>query len=121
MTCPYAHGGGKKTRKNRKTKKLINTRNKSCKLKKCTTCCPNMKPINNKYLATNEKSVLHYNNKKYKLHTCCLHCSKEMNLLAKMNPNKFKKMYISKEKDCCLELKNKYTGKMVQKAKLIKN
>ena len=108
-----------KNKKTRKIKKLlINTRNEKCSKNNYTTCCPHNKLINNKYAATNEKSILNYNNKKYQLHTCCIMCSNAMNDLAKSNPTKFKKLYIkSINKKGDLLLKNMHSKKFVQIAK----
>ena len=73
------------------------------------------KLTNNKYAATNEKSILHYNNKKYALYTCCMMCSGAMNQLAKSNPPKFKKLYIkSVNKKGDLLLKNMHSKKFVK-------
>lgn len=106
------------TRKIKKT--LKNTRNEKCSKNNYSVCCPHNKLTNNKYAATNEKSILKYQNKKYKLYTCCLMCSDAMNKLASSNPNKFKKLYIkSINKNGDLLLKNIHTNKFVQIAKLI--
>ena len=108
-----------KIKKTRKVKKqLLNTRNEKCSKNNYTSCCPHNKMTNNKYAATNEKSILHYNNHKYELHTCCMMCAGAMNELSKSNPNKFKKLYIkSVNKNGNLLLKNVHTKKFVQIAK----
>ena len=110
-----------KSRKNKSRKfKLINTRNELCSKNKYTSCCPHQSLTDNKYAATNHHSVLKYNNKKYKLYTCCEFCSIEMNKLSKDNNNKFTKLYVSGyTRKGHLKLKNRNTGKMVQIAKLI--
>lgn len=105
--------------KTKKIKKLLlNTRNEKCSKNNYTTCCPHNKLTNNKYAATNEKSILHYNNHKYELYTCCMMCSGAMNQMAKINPEKFKKLYIkSINKKGDLLLKNIHSKKFVQIAK----
>ena len=99
---------------------LLNTRNKKCSSKNWTSCCPHMPPNKDgKYIATNEKTDLKYNNNIYVLHTCCLMCGQAMNELSNKNPNKFKKLYIhSIDKDGTILAKNQHTGVMVQKLKL---
>lgn len=108
-----------KNNKTRKIKKsIVNTRNEKCSKNNYTTCCPHNKLVNSKYAAMNEKSILHYNNKKYELHTCCLMCSNAMNDLAKSKPTKFKKLYIkSINKKGDLLLKNIYSKIFIQIAK----
>ena len=108
-----------KNKKTRKIKKiLLNTRNEKCSKNNYTSCCPHHTLINNKYAATNEKSILNYNNNKYELHTCCMMCSYAMNEMAKSNPTKFKKLYIkSINKKGDLLLKNINSKKFVQIAK----
>jgi hypothetical protein len=90
--------------KNKTTKKqpvssrkdnLLNTRNEKCSKNNWTTCCPHMPPNEKgQYIATNETTVLHYKSHQYELHTCCKHCSEEMNKLSKRNPALFAKKYI---------------------------
>ena len=101
---------------------LLNTRNKKCSDKNWTSCCPHMPPNEKgKYIATNEQTILHYKGKQYILHTCCLMCSQAMNKLSKNNSYKFKKLYINKiNKNGDLVLKNKHTGVVIQKTKLVK-
>ena len=112
--------------KNKKTKKiknfLLNTRNEKCSKNNYTSCCPHNKLTNNKYAATNEKSVLHYNKHEYELYTCCMMCSAAMNKMAKNDPSKFKKLYIkSINKNGDLLLKNIHSNKFVQIAKKLLN
>lgn len=109
-----------KRKKKTAKKKLINTRGKLCSDNDMTSCCPHNKPDDKgRYRATNEKTYIYYNNNKYNLWTCCMHCSQEMNKLSKNNPKEFKKKYIHKEKNNMLILKNQHTGKVVQHAKKI--
>lgn len=139
-------GGGKrrrtrrvrKSRKSRKTKRtqknksaskekpvgkgLINTRDEDCAINGSTGCCPHMGPDEKgRYRATNEKTTLTYDNKKYELHTCCIMCSDAMNALAKSDPAKFKASYVSRYMpNGDMVAKNHHTKKEVQVLKLKK-
>ena len=111
---------------NKKTIKLKkrynrNTKNKSCKNKGYTACCPHMKPDKEgRYAATATDHILEYKGHKYKLKTCCHLCGFTMNKIAREKPSKFKKLYIKKiDNSGNIHAKNKYTGKMVQILKLI--
>ena len=67
--------GGGGTR--RGTRKLRNTRNKSCKGNKMMNCCPHMPPDNKgRYMATTQKHVLKYKGNRYSFKTCCAMCAK---------------------------------------------
>lgn len=103
-----------------KTRK--NTKNKSCRSKRFTQCCPNMSPDHlGRYAATATKHILRYKNKDYNLMTCCKMCGDSMKLLAKTNPTLFKKTYIKKiDEKGNIYAKNKHTGKIVQIMKIIK-
>ena len=110
-----------KSKSKNKSRNLINTRKEKCSKNNYTSCCPHMKPNNdNQYAATNEQTILKYKKKKYALFTCCLMCSNAMNKLSKSDPIKFKKVYISRFlKNGTMILKNKYSGKEVQKSILL--
>lgn len=98
-----------------------NDRKESCSAKGWTTCCP-YKGVNpkGKYIATNETNILEYKGKSYKLKTCCNNCACKMIEEAKKRPLQFKNKYIEGfEKDGTMILKNKHTGVVVQKAKLM--
>ena len=100
--------------------KLKNTRNQLCSSKNWTVCCPHQKPDSQgRYAATNEVTTLFYNNRKYKLHTCCKMCSKSMNDLSKNKPALFKILYKPVVKKGYLKLSNKWTKRCVQHLKLI--
>ena len=123
----FPTGAGHFTRKHkkkhkRKTRhkkhKLKNTRNKSCKSKKMSSCCPHMMPVNGKYMATTKKHTLKYNGKIYIFKTCCPACAMSMKSMATKNPSKFAKTYIARVENNALLLKNRHTGKVVQKAML---
>ena len=102
---------------NRKTKRVLrNTKNKTCKSRKMTSCCPHMMPVNGKYMTTTKKHNIKYKNKIYVIKTCCPACALSMKTLAKNNPSKFSKLYISKTEKNALILKNRNTGKIVQRA-----
>jgi len=104
-----------------KTKKVLkNSKNKTCKSKNMTVCCPHMLPINGKYATTTRRHRLKYKNKNYYFRTCCNTCALSMKELALSNPSLFKKLYIAKETNNFLLLKNRHTKKIVQKAFLIK-
>jgi hypothetical protein len=109
--------GGSRTR--RKTVKLSNSRNEPCAKRDWTACCPHMPPNEKgQYAATNEDSILKYNNKRYVLHACCKMCSDAMNKLAK-NKRKFDKIHRTKKlKGDRIMLANAKTRKYVQKLKL---
>ena len=104
---------------NRTKKVLKNTKNKSCKNKKMSVCCPHMPPTNGKYAATTRRHRLKYKNKNYYFKTCCNACASSMKELALSNPSLFKKLYIAKETNKFLLFKNRHTKKIVQKASLI--
>lgn len=106
--------------KNKTHKVLRNTKNKTCKSKNWSVCCPHMPPINGKYAATTKRHRLKYLNKHYYFKTCCNQCAKSMKHLSLSNPKLFKKLYINKKTDNCLLLKNRFTKKFVQKAFLVK-
>lgn len=116
----------RKTRKKRKgglkTKKLRNSKNKSCRSKDMTSCCPHMPPNEKgQYAATSGMKPLHYKGKKYKLFTCCPMCAENMNKLSKTNVKKFDKEYKTfLDENGNLRLSNKHTGEFVQIARLIK-
>jgi len=77
-----------------KTKKLLkNTKNKTCKSKNMTVCCPHMIPTNGKYAATTKQHRLKYLDKNYYFKTCCNACAHSMKDLALSNPFLFKKLY----------------------------
>tara|TARA_B100000674_G_scaffold496711_1_gene527802 strand:- start:890 stop:1750 length:861 start_codon:yes stop_codon:yes gene_type:complete len=120
LNYDYATYAYDKCYKQKGGSQLLNTRNKKCSSKNWTSCCPHMPPNEEgKYIATNEKTDLKYNNNIYVLHTCCLMCGQAMNELSNKNPNKFKKLYIhSIDKDGTILAKNQHTGVMVQKLKL---
>ena len=103
-------------------KKLQNTNNRSCKIRKYTGCCPHMSVNSNgQYAATATKHILKYNGKKYSLMTCCQMCGDNMNSLAKKNPKMFSKIYIDHiDKKGNIHVKHKDTRKIVQILKLIK-
>ncbi len=104
-----------------KTRK--NTKNKSCRSKRFTACCPHMAPDHlGRYAVTATKHVLRYKNKGYHLKTCCKMCGDSMKLLANTKPSLFKKTYIKKiDEKGNIHAKNKHTGKVVQVMKLVKN
>lgn len=106
---------------NSKVSVPINTRDEKCSENNWTSCCPHMEPDEKgRYRATNEVNDLYYENKVYKLHTCCNHCAKEMNKESKKNPLQFKNDYIiGFNKDNSMILKNKHTGEKVQIAKKV--
>ena len=106
----------------RKKKGARNTRNRSCKSRKYTACCPHMQPDSNgRYSSTGTKHILKYNGKKYKLMTCCHTCGDSMNSLARENPNKFAKLYIHHiDKKGNIHAKNRHTGKVVQILRQVK-
>ena len=111
--------GGKRRKKKtrRKTKRVLrNTNNKTCKSRKMTSCCPHMMPVNGKYMATTKKHNLKYKGKTYVIKTCCPACAMSMKTMAKGNPTKFAKTYISRTEKNALVLKNRHTGKVVQRA-----
>jgi hypothetical protein len=103
-------------------KGLINTRNEDCGINGSTGCCPHMGPDEKgRYRATNEKTTLTYDNKKYELHTCCIMCSEAMNALARTDPAKFKASYVSRYMpNGNMVAKNQHTKKEVQVLKLKK-
>ena len=102
-----------------KTKRVLrNTNNKTCKSRKMTSCCPHMMPVNGKYMATTKKHNLRYKGKTYVIKTCCPACAMSMKTMAKGSPTKFAKTYISRTEKNALVLKNRHTGKMVQRAPL---
>lgn len=104
-----------------KNKKLQNTRNKSCKSRKFTACCPHMPPNEDgKYATTATKHVLKYKGNNYKLMTCCQMCGEKMNSLANKNPKQFAKLYIHHiDKMGNIHAKNRHTKKVVQILRLI--
>tara|TARA_B100000282_G_C31610501_1_gene434461 strand:- start:389 stop:736 length:348 start_codon:yes stop_codon:yes gene_type:complete len=113
---------GKTVKKRQSHKKhLRNTKNKLCKTRKFTACCPHMTPDNNgRYATTATKHVLKYNRNKYRLMTCCQMCGDAMNSLARENPKKFAKLYIDHiDKKGNIHAKNRHTGKVVQILRLI--
>ena len=102
-----------------KTKRVLrNTNNKTCKSRKMTNCCPHMMPVNGKYMATTKKHNLKYKGKTYVIKTCCPACAMSMKTMAKNHPSKFAKTYISRTEKNALVLKNRHTGKVVQRAPL---
>ena len=102
-----------------KTKRVLrNTNNKTCKSRKMTSCCPHMMPVNGKYMATTKKHNLKYKGKTYVIKTCCPACAMSMKTIAKNSPTKFAKTYISRTEKNALVLKNRHTGKVVQRAPL---
>ena len=111
----------KKIKKRHSKKTLKNTKNRSCKSRKFTSCCPHMGPdVNGKYATTAIKHVLKYKGKKYRLMTCCQMCGDDMNNLSKKNPKAFAKIYIDHiDKKGNIHAKNRVTGKIVQILKLI--
>jgi hypothetical protein len=112
----------KKKKGGSKTRKFRNTKNKSCKKNRMTSCCPHMPPNSEgQYAATSGMKLLHYKGKKYELFTCCPMCAENMNKLAKTNVKKFDKVYKAKiDKNHNLKLSNKATGKFIQIARLHK-
>lgn len=111
-------GGIKPRKSKRHRRKLRNTNNKSCKSKKMTSCCPHMIPVKGKYMATTKKHKLRYKGKTYIIKTCCPACAMSMQTMARNNPDKFKKTYVSKIEKKALVLKNRHTGRVVQRAPL---
>lgn len=113
-----------KSVKNRQShkKRLRNTKNKSCKTRKFTACCPHMTLDNNgRYATTATKHTLKYKSKEYRLMTCCHMCGDAMNSLARENPKKFAKLYIHHiDKKGNIHAKNRHTGKVVQILRLMK-
>ncbi len=103
-------------------KRLVNTKNRSCKSRKFTACCPHMVPDNNgRYAKTAIKHVLKYNGRQYRLMTCCQMCGDAMNSLAKKDAKQFAKLYIHHiDKRGNIHAKNRHTGKVVQILRLIK-
>lgn len=99
---------------------LKNTRDEDCAINGSTGCCPHMGPDEKgRYRATNEKTILTYDNKKYELHTCCIMCSDAMNALAKTYPVKFEASYVSRYMpNGDMVAKNHHTNKEVQVLKL---
>ena len=106
----------------RRHKTLRNKKNKSCKSRHFTACCPHMPPDEKgRYAATGTKHVLKYKGKNYRLMTCCPMCGEAMGDLAKKNPSKFAKLYIdSIDAKGNIHAKNRHTGKVVQIMRLIK-
>ena len=106
----------------RRRKTLRNMKNKSCKSKHFTACCPHMAPDDKgRYAATGTKHVLKYKGKNYRLMTCCKMCGDSMNDIAKRNPSKFAKLYINSiDAKGNIHAKNRHTGKIVQIMRLIK-
>ena len=111
-----------KTFKNKKVKSLKNIKNRSCKSRKFTACCPHMPPDNNgRYASTATKHSLKYKGKQYKLMTCCQMCGDAMNSLARENPKKFLKLFIHHiDSQGNIHAKNRHTGKVVQILRLVK-
>lgn len=99
-------------------KHLKNTKNRSCRVRNMTACCPHMEPTESgRYQKTNEKTKISLAGKKYYVYTCCKMCGLVMKELAKENPEKFKKQYNAREnRKGELKLSNKHTGKHVQNA-----
>lgn len=120
---PYKTRRGKKSffskKRSGKTRKMKNSRGKSCKSKKMTSCCPHMAPNSKgEYAATTRMKVLHYKGEKYKLSTCCSMCATMMNELAKNDVKRFDRVYKAKKiRSGDLKLANKHTKKYVQIAK----
>lgn len=100
---------------------LKNTRNENCNKNNMTSCCPHMNvDTKGRYMATNEKTILNYNGKKYQLYTCCKMCSLSMNEISKNNRNKFARLYINGfDENGNMLLMNQHTKKVVQLAKLL--
>jgi len=100
---------------------LVNTRNEVCSLRNSTACCPHMAPDDRgRYRATNEMTVLFFNNQRYELHTCCQMCADAMNELAQSNPSQFRQKYISKfDNRGNIIAKNPHTGREIQILKRI--
>lgn len=108
-------GGGK-----RKTRK-VNKKSKRKTIKRTPIYCAHMPPSNGKHIKATKKHVLELNNKNYNFKTCCNGCAYSMKSLANSNPKKFIKEYVAKINKDHLLLKNKQSGKIVQKAPLKKN
>mgnify|MGYP001166346233 CR=1 FL=1 len=109
-------------KKQRSKHRLRNTRNKSCKSRNNTACCPHMIPDSKgRYASTATKHILKYGGKHYKLLTCCKMCGDTMNILAKETPNEFSKIYISRiDNRGNIHAKNRHTGKVVQILRVLK-
>ena len=115
---------GKKSffsKKRGKTRKRKNSRGRSCKSKKMTSCCPHMPPNSKgEYAATTRMKLLHYKKKKYKLYTCCSMCATMMNELAKNDVKRFDREHkVKKTERGHLKLANRHTKKYVQIAKRV--
>jgi surface protein len=119
----------KRTQKNKTASKekpvgkgLTNTRDEDCMINGSTGCCPHMGPDEKgRYRATNEKTTLTYDNKKYELHTCCMMCADAMSALAKSDPVKFEASYVSRYlANGDMVARNHHTKKEVQVLKLKK-
>jgi thiol-disulfide isomerase/thioredoxin len=109
--------GGTRRVSRRGARKLRNTRNKRCNGNKMMNCCPHMPPDDKgRYVATTQKHVLKYKGKKYSFKTCCSMCAILMKIESLKHPTRFAKKYIASEKGGSLLLKNKQTGRVVQKA-----
>jgi thiol-disulfide isomerase/thioredoxin len=109
--------GGTRRVSRRGARKLRNTRNKRCNGNKMMNCCPHMPPDDKgRYVATTQKHVLKYKGKKYSFKTCCTMCAILMKIESLKHPARFAKKYVASEKGGSLMLKNKHTGRIVQKA-----
>lgn len=111
----------KRRTKKRKSKMARNTKSRHCKSSRMTSCCPHMpRDENGLYATTSSMKELKYRGKSYKLHTCCMICSQNMNALAKKDPDQFDKTYkVRINKAGSLELSNQHTGEFVQIARLM--
>ena len=79
-----------------------------------------MPPHNGKHLRATKKHVMKINNKNYHVKTCCHACGIVMKSTLKLDPKSFHKNYVAKKDKNYLLLKNKHSGKNVQKAHLVK-
>lgn len=112
--------GGSKKRKNTKNKTQIKKTNKRKTQKREVSHCPHMPPHNGKHLRATKKHVMKINNKNYHVKTCCHACGIVMKSTLKLDPKSFHKNYVAKKEKNYLLLKNKHSGKSVQKAHLVK-
>ena len=110
---------GGKTKKYKTKKTRFQNKKKTSKRK--PIYCAHMPPSNGKHIIATRKHKLKLNNKNYTFKTCCNGCAYSMKSLASSNPKKFIKEYVAKKNKDHLLLKNKQSGKIVQKAPLVKN
>ena len=109
--------GGKKTKNTKKRRPKHNKRT----MKDSIIYCAHMPPHNGKHIKASKKHLLTLNNKTYSFRTCCNECAASMKKDAKNTPVKFTKDYVAKINKNYLLLKNKHSGKIVQKARINKS